>query len=192
VNAPELSFGGNIREWAILVEPNIRDRLTLSLLQVMKFVVYCAVALACVTPMLNLWQAGVMHGGAPEGLFGVAIFEAVVMPLAWVGLSFVLIRRGAWRDGLITALLLCSVVVALGFASWLLVAYTIPQYGNPYAGPANPVGVAWLIKHMLAILALAAATLFLALRPWRGAKLGPTGEPALRRLRPLLRSRRTD
>src|SRR4051812_27259610 len=101
----------------------------------MKLVAFCAVAFGCMAPMLHLWTIGVVQGGSAQGLVTVALFGAVAVPLVWVGLSFALIRRGVWRDRFITALLLCSVSVALCIAGWLLIAYTIPEYGKPYAPP---------------------------------------------------------
>lgn len=154
------------------MEPNNPDRPRRSLLHVMKLVVFCAVALACVTPMLHLWRAGFVLGGGPQGLIVVALFEAVVVPLVWVGLSFALISRGVWRDGLITAFLLCSVSVALGMACWRLIAYTVPAYGNPYDPSETRVGVSFLTLHIMAILALAAASLFLMAQLRRGSHRG--------------------
>jgi hypothetical protein len=130
----------------------------------MKCVVYCAVASACVAPMFHLWRVGVVDGGTTRGLIFIALFEAVVAPLAWVGLSLCLIRRGAWRDGLITTLLLCSVGVALGFACWTFGTYTIPSYKQF----ANGVGIESLSVHIITIMALVAAALFLAVRLRRG------------------------
>jgi hypothetical protein len=146
------------------MEANAPVRLKLSLLQMMKLVAFFAVAFACVAPMLNLWQAGFVDGGRPQGLVFVALFEAVLVPLALVAVSFVVIRRGDWRDGLVTTLLLCSVLAALHIACWLLIGYTIPAYGNPYDPPETRVGVRFLAIHVSAILALAAASLFLAIR----------------------------
>jgi hypothetical protein len=137
----------------------------------MKLVAFCAVGLACVAPMLNLWRAGVVQGGSAKGLVSVALFEAVVVPLVWGVLSFALVRRGGWRDRLITALLLGSASVALGAAVWLLISYTIPAYGNPDVAPESRLGVASLALHIMAILALFAAALFLSLRLMRTALL---------------------
>src|SRR5580693_4816637 len=110
----------------------------------MKLVAFSAVAFACVAPMLNLWRAGVIQGGTTQGLVLVALFEAVVVPLVWVVLSFALVRRGGGRDKLITAFLLGSVSVALSAAAWLLISYTIPAYGNPKVAPESRLGVASL------------------------------------------------
>ena len=172
------SLGGGIQKQIMckrgIVKTNIPNLSSLSLLQMMKAVIFCAVAFACISPMLRLWQIGVVQGGTARGLVSVAIFEAVVVPLAWAGLAFVLIRRGTWSDGQITALLLCSVSVALGFACWALIAYTIPALWNPY----ERAGISSLALHATVILALAAATLFLSLRLWRGCGTGPSSNLA--------------
>jgi hypothetical protein len=151
----------------------------MSLLQSMKLVAFCGVGFACAAPMLNLWRAGVVDGGTTRGLLSVALFEAVVVPLVWVGLSFILIRRSGWRDKLIAALLLCSVAVALGFAVYSLIAYTIPAYGNPHVPPEERVGLASLALHLMAILALSAAPLFLSLRLMRTARPARAGRPRI-------------
>jgi hypothetical protein len=137
---------------------------TLSILQMMKCIVYCAVSSACIAPMFHLWRIGVVGGGTTRALVSIALFEAIVIPLAWTGLSVCLIRRGAWRDALITTLLLCSVCVALGFACWTLGTYTIPAYRET----SNGVGIASVFIHIITIMTLAAAALFLAVRLRRG------------------------
>jgi hypothetical protein len=138
------------------------NRLQLSLVQVVKLVLYCAVASACVAPMLHLWQNGVVDGGSFRGLVGVALFESVLVPLVWVGLSVFLVSRGAWRDGLICALLFCSVSVALGIACWMLFAW-IQAYWNRI----EELGIVALALHVLSILALIAAAVWLSFRLWR-------------------------
>jgi hypothetical protein len=143
------------------MDSTTRNRFQLSLVQMMKLVIYAAVASACAAPMAHLWQVGVVEGGRIQGLLGVVLFESVLVPLVWVGLSVLLIRRGAWRDGLICALMLCSVSVALGTACWALYAF-IPAYGNS----AAQFGMAVLALHVMLILALVAAVLWLALRLW--------------------------
>jgi hypothetical protein len=142
-------------------------RLRLSLVQVMKLVVYCAVASACAAPMVRLWRIGFVNGGTFQGLVSVVLFEAVLVPLVWVGLSLLLVRRGASRDGLICALLLCSVSVALGIACWSLFAYTLPVYGNAFAWVA-------LLLNAMVILTLIAAMLWLSPRLWHYLRAGGT------------------
>jgi hypothetical protein len=151
------------------MESAITHRLRLSLVQVMKLVVYCAVASACVAPMVQLWRI-VVVAGSLQGLVAVVLFESVLVPLVWVALSLLLVRRGAWRDGLICTLLLCSVSVALGIASWSLFAYTIPAYGNPF----ERVGLSALTLHVMVILTLVAAILWLSFRLWRCLRAGGT------------------
>ena len=60
-------------------------RLRLSIFQLMKLVVFFAVAFASVAPMVHLWQAGVVQGGSLSGLAVVAIFEGVLVPLIMGG-----------------------------------------------------------------------------------------------------------
>jgi ammonia channel protein AmtB len=98
-------------------------------------------------------------------LIFVVLFEAVLVPLVWVGLSLVLVRGGARRDGLISALLLCSATVALGIACWLLATYTIPSYRM-----GSGTGIAGLALHAATITALFATVLFLSCRLRRGRR----------------------
>ena len=156
----------------------ITKRSRLSLFQVMKLVVYCAVGSACVAPMWRLWRLGVVGGGSIQGLISVALFETVVVPLVWAGLSFMLVRRGAWRDGLISTLLLWSVTVALAFAGWMLFAYTIPMYGKPYG-----TDTAALAVHVAAITALVASAVFLSRRLWNVYRLSRRPNEAIQRAR---------
>jgi hypothetical protein len=144
--------------------------LKLTLVQVMKLVAYCAVASACAAPMVRLWRIGFVDGGSLQGLIGVVVFESVIVPLVWVGLSLLLVRRGIWRDGLICALLLCSNSVALGMACWSLFAYTIPAYANPLAR----VGISALALNVMVIVTLSAAMLCLLLRLRRCLTAGRT------------------
>jgi hypothetical protein len=129
-----------------------------------KLVAFLAVGLACVAPKLNLWRAGVVSVGTARGLVDVSLFEAVEVPLVWVALAIVLVRRGGRRDQLITALLLGSVSAALGIAAWLLISYTIPAYGNPGVAPESRLGLASLALHGTVIVTLSAAALYLSMR----------------------------
>jgi hypothetical protein len=136
----------------------------------MILVVYGAVACGCVAPMVQLWQAGVVNGGSIQGLVGVALFEAVVVPIVWVGLSLVLVRRGAWRDTVVLALMLCSVLAALGTATWVFVAVVIPAFRRSGLSPVSLAGVGALALHALLIVGLAGAGLFLTTRLVRRSK----------------------
>jgi hypothetical protein len=130
----------------------------------MKLVVYCAAGSACVTPIWRLRQMGAVGGGT------VALFEAIVVPLVWTGLSFILVRRGAWRDGLITILLLWPVSVVLAIAGWMLFAYTIPAYGRPYGTDALALAL-----HALVIATLLASAVFLSRRLWSAYRSSRSG-----------------
>jgi hypothetical protein len=137
------------------IDAPIRPRIRLTLVQLMKMVIFCAVASACVAPMFHLWRVGVAQASA------VVVFEAFLVPLVLAGLSFILVRRGPWKDDLIAFLLLCSVSVALGFAVWLFVFYTIPTYSDPRVGPESRTSLAGLMLHVLVALTLAAALILL-------------------------------
>ncbi len=144
--------------------------LAVSILQLMKCVAYCAVASACLAPMFDLWLAGVVDGGSVRGLVSIGLFEAIVIPLAWVGLTFCLIRNSAWRDALITTLLLCSICVALAFALWTLGTYTIPAYRQS----SNGVEITSLCAHVIIILILVAGALLLVRQLARGFARAPS------------------
>jgi hypothetical protein len=143
----------------------------------MKLVVYCAVASACVAPM---WRIGAVAGGAARGLVGVVLLEGVVVPLVWAGLSVVLVRRGAWRDGLIAALLLWSVSMALAIAGWRFYRYTIPAYVWWPPGTRDRV----LAANVLAIVTLTGSALFLARRLSSVYRSGRLPKNRLQRTRP--------
>ncbi len=100
-----------------------------------------------------------------------AIFESVAVPLVWAGLSFVLIRRGGWRDRLITGLLLCSTSVALAFACWLFFAYLIPDSIRK-----SRVDFSSTALFVLVIFLMAGAVIFLSLRLRRGRPSLGSGE----------------
>lgn len=123
------------------------------MLQVMKLVVFCAVAFACVAPLLPAVQGG-------EQVIATMILEAVAVPVVWAGLSLVLVRRGEFRDRLVTILLLVSVSVALGFACVGFVVITIASLRNP----TMEGDLIFLLGDLLVTLALAAAACFLASR----------------------------
>lgn len=145
------------RERSIPMEPDTRNPSRLSIVQLMKLVVFCAVGFACVAPLWQLWRAGVVNGGRIEGLLFIAVFESVAVPLVWVGLSLILVRHGAFREMLIVGLLLTSVSVALVFACWSLFAYQIPAYRSPLSG----AGLGPVVLHILVTVALTAAAMFL-------------------------------
>ncbi len=133
-------------------------RLNLSIFQVMKAVIFFAVAFASIAPMIHLWQAGVVSGGGLAGLVSVAIFGGVLVPLEWIGLSLILIRRGPHRDTLILCLLLCSVLVALGTACWIFLNHLLPAYRRVAARWS--IATSMLIASVVIVI-LSSATVFL-------------------------------
>ncbi len=86
----------------------------LSLTQMMKLVLFAAVASASVAPMAHLREAGVIGSWIVVILWG-----GVAAPLACALMAFLVIRRGPFKDWLIRAFLLASVGVALGYAIYL-------------------------------------------------------------------------
>jgi hypothetical protein len=89
-------------------------RLTLTLAQMMKLVLFAAVACGSVAPMVQLKERGVVHDWT-----AVIVWAAVAAPLSCAITAFVAIRRGPFRDWLIRMFLLASVASALGFALYL-------------------------------------------------------------------------
>jgi len=137
----------------------------LTLLQLMKAVVYFAVAFACVSPMLRLWQGGGVNGGSEQGLVAVAIFSGIAVPLAWACLTLFVIRRETLRDRLVVAFLLGSVSMAEGFASWAFFAFTLREFLQ-----SPRITMSTVLGHSLVMLLLGAAMAFLVLRLWRNSK----------------------
>jgi hypothetical protein len=81
-------------------------RLSLPLRQMMKLVVFGAVASACLA-------AGVKHAEMfTQAWFGVFMTEAMVIPLVLAVTAFPLVRQGPQKDWLIRALLLVSIAMA--------------------------------------------------------------------------------
>lgn len=156
------------------MQADISGRPALSLAQLMKFVVFCAVACAIVVPILGAWRS---HGGIRTGDFvDIALWVAIFVPLAWIALSLVLVRRGAWKDGLILALLLCPVTASLWVAFLVLFTYAIPSRSDPLVAPKDRADVHFLIMNLVIILVLSCADLFLLLSLWarRKALIDPT------------------
>ena len=81
-------------------------RLSLTLRQMMKTVVFAAVASACLA-------AGVQHAQVfPQAWYGVLMTEAVVIPLALAVTAFPLVRNGPHKDWLIRALVMTAIAMA--------------------------------------------------------------------------------
>jgi hypothetical protein len=85
-----------------------RLRLTLTVGQMMKLVVFGAAASLCLLPMKPLVEEGVVTWET------VVIWEAVAIPLSQAVAAFLLVKPGRFRDGLILGLVLLSLVTALG------------------------------------------------------------------------------
>ena len=130
------------------VDAPLRPRIRLTLVQLMKMVIFCAVASACVAPMFHLWRVGVAQARRWS------CSRRSWCPWSWRGSHSSSYGRGPWKDDLIACLLLCSVSVALGFAVWLLVFYTIPAYSDPRVGPESRISLAGLMLHVTVILSL--------------------------------------
>ncbi len=87
-----------------------RLRLTLTVGQMMKLVVFGAAASMCLLPMRPLVEEGVVTWQT------VVLWEAVAIPLAQAVVAFALVKPGRFRDGLILALVVTALVMALGVA----------------------------------------------------------------------------
>ena len=97
------------------------NRWQLSIRQAMKVVVFVAVPLGFLSPILR--------GSQP--VVGLFVFCGVAVPLLWTLLSFVLVRRGPRKDRVILLLLLCSVTVALAIAAWVLGSFGMHLSQDP-------------------------------------------------------------
>jgi hypothetical protein len=86
-------------------------RLRLSLTQMMKLVLFAAVASATVAPMAQLKEAGVI-----PNLSAVVLWGGVAAPLACAVTALLVIQPGPSKDWIIRALVLVSVGFALGAA----------------------------------------------------------------------------
>jgi len=85
-----------------------RLRLTLTVGQMMKLVVFGAAASLCLLPMRPLVEEGVITW---ETAF---LWEAVAIPLSQAVVAFALVKPSRFRDGLILALVVMALVMALG------------------------------------------------------------------------------
>jgi hypothetical protein len=107
--------------------------LRLSLLDMLKLIVACAVASACITPSFRVVQYG------DANVRTVVIVDAIIVPLVFVLCSFVMVKRGPRRDQLVTALILCSASVALVALAWLSfpLAVRFMRFGPSIVGPIH-------------------------------------------------------
>jgi hypothetical protein len=89
--------------------------MSLTLRQMMKFVIFAAAAAMCLAPMVQLAEAGIVDWQ------WVILGEAVGIPVVLALVAFPLVRPGPNKDWLILMLLLTSVSIALGFAVFSLI-----------------------------------------------------------------------
>ena len=80
----------------------------LTLLQMMKLVVACALAMAYVRPLVRLAEAGIATWSA------MLVVGAISIPLVFALATIVLARKGPLKDWLIRVLCMASAGVALG------------------------------------------------------------------------------
>jgi hypothetical protein len=119
-----------------MTEERVRPlRLTLTLRQMMKLVVFGAVASMCLAPMWRLADAGVVTW--PQMLLG----EAVAIPTVLAVVAFPIVRKGPRRDWLIRALLATSLGIGLLSTIYALFWASVgPPSLNLWAGSGATVG----------------------------------------------------
>jgi hypothetical protein len=113
-------------------------RLKLTLRQLMKLVVFGAVASSSLAPMVHLAEIGAVTWPF------VFLLESMAIPLVLALVMFPLVRQGPLKDWLIRALLMTSAGVGLGAAIYSLVwASKGPQSLNIWATSGMTVGMVW-------------------------------------------------
>jgi len=118
----------------------------MKLSQLMTLIVYGAVASATLTPTVRLVEFGAISW--PFAL----LMAAVAIPLVFSLITFPLVRTGPLKDWLVRSLLLTSVSVILGAASYSLVwAATGPPALNVWANSAMRVEFVWAVIVVLAV-----------------------------------------
>ncbi len=128
-----------------LVRP-LRPRFTLTLRQMLKLVVFGAMASMCLAPMWRLAEAGVVSW--PRMLLG----EAVAIPTALAVAAFPIVRKGPRKDWLIRASLLTSLGIGLLTAIYTLVCGPAgPPSLNLWAGTGATVGFVWAVIVILGL-----------------------------------------
>jgi hypothetical protein len=100
--------------------------LTLTVGQMMKLVVFGAAASLCLLPMRPLVEEGIVTWQT------VLLWEAVAIPLSQAVVAFALVKPGRFRDGLIVALLLASLVLAFGVVLYYM------TWGAPSGSAVTP------------------------------------------------------
>jgi hypothetical protein len=89
-------------------------RLTLTVGQMMKLVVFGAAASMCLLPMQPLVEEGVITWQT------VLLWESVAIPLSQAVVAFALVKPGRFRDGLIVALVVTALATALGIVTYYM------------------------------------------------------------------------
>ena len=113
-------------------------RMSLTLRQMMKLVIFAAAASMCLVPMVQLAEAGIVDWQ------WVILGEAVGIPVVLALVAFPLVRRGPSKDWLIRMLLLTSVSIALGF-----VVYSLIWGGMIWAGTGVTRGILYFAMIVL-------------------------------------------
>ena len=132
-----------------------RVRNQLSVFSMMKLTLAFAVACACIAPYYRLWSLGIVN--PRQAVIGVAI----VVPLVWAGLSFVLIRQGHLRSATIAVMLLCVGSVSLAY----VVRITYPlveRYGYNHASTIRPLDIPGFVTAVLGIPVLSGLLVYVA------------------------------
>jgi hypothetical protein len=135
--------------------PTRTPRLRLTVRQLINLVVFAALALACLAPLV--------HDAESNGLWWmVIIVGVVVVPLVWALAAFPLVRKGLFKDRLILAL----VTVSLGSMFGLLASFAVmhTRFILVQAGRAERFVSIILIVEILGVIGLAAALIFLLRR----------------------------
>lgn len=117
-----------------------RLRLTLTIGQMMKLVAFAAAASMCLMPMRPLVEEGVVTWQT------VLLWESVAIPLSQAVVAFALVKPGRFRDGMIVAMIVTALAMALG-----VVLYYV-TWGAPSGSAVTP-------GFLLAVLALLAIPL---------------------------------
>ena len=119
--------------------PSLRPWLTPTVRQMMKLVVFAAVASLCLVPMVHWAEIDAVSWPF------VVLMEAVTIPMVLALVAFPLVKKGPLKDWLIRALLLTSVGVILGAASYSLFWGAVgPQSLNLWARSTGmTVGFLW-------------------------------------------------
>ncbi len=122
-------------------------RFVLTLRQMMKLVVFAAVASLCLAPMVRWAEVG-----AVSWPFAI-LMAAVAIPLVLAIAAFPMVKPGPLKDWLIRALLMTSLGVILGAAIYSLFCASVgPQSLNLWARSTGiTVGFLWVVIVILGV-----------------------------------------